>query len=105
MPFPNSGASRSTRRSAWLEPDRARADRMIIAQEGEWALYVAARPSTVFFKAVRSRLNLSLGEIQALRDRLPGELRRGTRYEMERLMSELEPSADQGVLAVRRVQN
>jgi hypothetical protein len=76
--------------------------REIIAHEGEWALEVTASPTTTLLKALRKALSLSLGEAKELKRRMPGELRRGTRYEMETLLQVLEQTATPGTLLVRR---
>lgn len=68
-------------------PDAFR--RLILAEEGEWALGATTRLSIALLKAVRDTLSLSLGEAQELKQRMPGELRRGTRYEMEQLLRTL----------------
>lgn len=77
--------------------------RAIIAQEGEWTLEATAPLSITLLKAFREALSLSLGEAQELKQRMPGELRRGTRYEMEKLLQRLQPSAKPDTLLVRRV--
>ena len=74
----------------------------IIAQEGEWALEATASPSTTLLKALREQFSLSLGQAQELKKRMPGELRRGTRYEMEKLLQGLQQLAEPGTLLVRR---
>jgi hypothetical protein len=76
--------------------------RAMIAEEGEWALDVTAPPSLMLLKAMRQEFSLSLGEAQELKGRLPGELRRGTRYEMEKLVQSLERFAGRGTLLARR---
>jgi hypothetical protein len=76
--------------------------RIIIAEEGEWALEATAPPSLALLKTLREEFSLSLAEAQELKRRMPGELRRGTRYEMEKLLRTLERSATPGTLAVRR---
>ena len=74
----------------------------VIAQEGEWALEATAVPSVALLKALREVLPLSLAETLELKHRMPGEVRRGTRYEMEKLLLSLGPSAGPGTLLVRR---
>src|SRR5438477_11427783 len=54
--------------------------RVIIAQEGEWKLEATAPLSLALLKALREEFSLSLGEAQQLKARMPGALRRGTRY-------------------------
>jgi hypothetical protein len=81
-------------------PDEFR--RVILAEEGEWALNATTRLSVGVLLAVRETLSLSLSQVQELKGRMPGELRRGTRHEMERLLRILEPSAEPGTLLVRR---
>ncbi len=76
--------------------------RVIMAQQGEWALEATAPASIRLLKALRKEFSLSLEEAQQLKQRMPGELRRGTRYEMERLLRALNPSAELGTLLVRR---
>jgi hypothetical protein len=76
--------------------------RAIIAQEGEWALEVTAPLPLVLLKALREEFSLTLAQAQELKHRLPGELRRGTRYEMEKLLQVLQPAAERGTLRVRR---
>lgn len=74
----------------------------IIAADGEWALEATAPPSIPLLKALREALSLSLDEARDMKRRLPGELRRGTRYEMEKLLAALRTSAAPGTLLVRR---
>jgi hypothetical protein len=74
----------------------------IIAREGEWTLEALGPPSVTLLKALREQLSLTLGEAQELKRRMPGELRRGTRYEMENLLRALEQAAEPGTLLVRR---
>ena len=76
--------------------------RAIIAQEGEWGLEAIAPPSIALLKALREEFSLSVREAQELKRRMPGELRRGTRYEMEKLLRTLERAAEPGTLLVRR---
>ena len=76
--------------------------RVIIAQEGEWALQASAPPSIRLLKALRAEFSLSLEEAQQLKQRMPGELRRGTHNEMEKLLQVLKPCAEPGTLLVRR---
>lgn len=82
-------------------PDEFR--RAIIAEEGEWAIEATTSLSPALLRSLRQVFSLSLAEAQELKRRMPGELRRGTRYEMEKLLHELEPSADAGTLLVRRL--
>lgn len=77
--------------------------RAIIAEDGEWAIEATAALSLALLKALRQVFALSLAEAQELKRRMPGELRRGTRYEMENLLHELKPSAEPGTLFVRRL--
>ena len=60
----------------------------ILQQDGEWALVMeeAGSRTTTALKLLRQALNLTLGEIGALRKRLPGAVLTGTRAEMERLL-------------------
>ena len=58
----------------------------IIAEEGEWALEAAAPPPLALLNALREEFSLTLGQAQELKNRMPGELRRGTRYEVEKLL-------------------
>jgi hypothetical protein len=80
-------------------PDEFR--RLILAEEGEWALNATTRLSVGVLLAVRETLSLSLSQVQELKGRMPGELRRGTRHEMEQLLRILEQSAGPGTLLVR----
>ena len=76
--------------------------REIIAREGEWVLEATATPSVALLKVLREEFALSLDEAQAMKKQMPGELRRGTRYEVEKLLEVLQQSAQPGTLLVRR---
>jgi hypothetical protein len=76
--------------------------RAIMAEEGEWALDATAPLTVVLLKALRAEFGLSLAQAQELKKGMPGELRRGTRHEMENMLHVLQPSAEPGTLVVRQ---
>jgi len=80
-------------------PDEFR--QIIVQEEGEWVLTALVKPSVETVKALRAVLSLSLLEVQQLRDRLPGEVRRGTKREMNRLLMDVQQSAPSSDLIVR----
>ncbi len=79
-------------------PDEFR--KLIIAREGEWALEVTTKPSLTLLKALRRQFSLSLNGTAELKAGLPGEVRRGTRFEMEQLCRILQAS-EPGSVVVR----
>lgn len=74
----------------------------ILQEEGEWALHAVSIPTVKLLKALRASLSLSLAELQQLRKRLPGEIRRGTKNEMTRLLKSVQHGAPQSNLSLRR---
>ena len=67
--------------------------RAIIAEEGEWILEMIAEPTVSLLKALREQLSLSLRKVHELKERMPAEVRRGTRHEVNTLLRALEKSA------------
>jgi hypothetical protein len=63
---------------------------VILREEGEWALCAVTLPSTELLKSMRKVLSLTLADVVELRGHLPGEIRRGTRSEMEWLAYAME---------------
>ena len=80
-------------------PDEFR--RIILQEEGEWILDAPTVPSLESLKALRAVLAISLSQVQQLRHRLPGEVTRGTRYEMTRLLNAVLRVAPTSNLVVR----
>lgn len=58
----------------------------VLKQEGEWSLVVEGSGGPAVLKALRHVLQLSVTDTAELRKRLPGEIVRGTRAEVERLV-------------------
>lgn len=59
----------------------------LLEQDGEWSLVLAGSDDPAVLKALRQSLHLSITEAADLRKRLPGALFRGTKAEVERLVS------------------
>jgi hypothetical protein len=62
---------------------------VLLEQEGRWSVTTEGRPSLGWLRAARECLGLSVGELPALKARLPGALATGTRSEMEVLVGRL----------------
>jgi hypothetical protein len=82
-------------------PDEFR--QVILREEGEWVLEAPVVPPLMVLKALRKVLSLSLPEVQQLRNRLPGRVSRGTKYEMMRLLRTVEEEAGLSALVVRPI--
>jgi hypothetical protein len=59
---------------------------IILQDQGEWVLEATMVPSVEMLKVLREVLHLSLSEVQQLRVQLPGEVARGTKYEMTQFL-------------------
>ena len=75
----------------------------ILQEDGEWVLDAPTGPSVELLSTLRAVLSLSLSEVQDLRNRLPGEVRRGTRFEMTQLLMDVQRVAASSDLVVRPV--
>jgi hypothetical protein len=66
---------------------------LLLEQEGHWSVVAEGQPTLDLLKAARQCLGLSVGELPALKARLPGMLASGTRSEMEVLANRLQVAA------------
>jgi hypothetical protein len=73
----------------------------ILREQGEWVLDAPVVPTTGLLKELRSVLSLTFTETQSLRNRLPGHISQGTRYEMTQLLRKIEKRVPSCGLVVR----
>lgn len=82
-------------------PDEYR--QIILREQGEWLLDATAPATIELLKALRVVLSLSLTETQHVRNRLPGQISQGTRYEMNRILEAVNKCAPSSGLIVRQL--
>lgn len=80
-------------------PDEYR--EIILREQGEWSLDAPVPTTIELLKALRAVLSLSLTETQKLRNRLPGQISKGTQYEMHQLLKAIQKRASATGLVVR----
>jgi hypothetical protein len=71
-------------------PTPAKFRQVILREQGQWSLDAPSMPTVELLKVLRGVLSLSLKELQQLRSRLPGQICEGTRFEMTRLLREIQ---------------
>jgi hypothetical protein len=66
---------------------------VLLEQEGRWSVVAEGQPTLGLMRSARECLGLSVGDLPALKARLPGALATGTRSEMEVLAGRLHRTA------------
>jgi hypothetical protein len=74
---------------------------VILREQGPWTLDAPLPATMELLRALRAVLSLSLSATQELRNRLPGEIRHGTRFEMNQILDAVQRQMGPSGLIVR----
>lgn len=70
---------------------------MLLEEEGQWSVVAEGQPTLELLRAARECLGLSIGDVPAMKARLPGVLATGTRSEMDVFANRMRRAAGQEV--------